>query len=131
MPKRMSEKDRVRGTKRVLILIANANKYGQITCQYCNESIVGYPCIDHFVSRATGGDPKAINNLVTACNTCNTKKGKKSVVEVFGQEKHNEIAEYMKVRLFSPNDLAKAREINRMYTKTKDVLQAVTEYSSL
>jgi hypothetical protein len=128
MPVRMPENHRVRGSRRVMVLIGNVNKFNAIVCHYCLNPVVGYPCIDHVECRANGGDAKDINNLIVACNTCNTRKGSKSVAEVFGQAKHDEICAYMDERNFSPNDLVKAREINRMFSKTADVLQAVVEY---
>lgn len=132
MPKRMNESDRIRGTKRVLIFIGNVRHFGAITCMYCHKPVVDqYPHVDHVISRSSGGDKKDVSNCVVSCEKCNGRKCATDIRIVFGEDKYNEVMSYLESRLFSPNDLAKAREINRMYTKTKDVLQAVTEYSSL
>ena len=129
MPVRMSESDRIRGTKRVMIFIANVRTFGKITCHYCEKQIVfSFPHVDHFVTRKNGCDAKDINNCIVACEVCNGKKSGKSVIEVFGIEKHNEITKFMNTRIFTPNDLVMARKINKEFTQTKDVLTAVIKY---
>lgn len=127
MPVRMKESHRVRGTKRILILMANVAHFGTITCMYCHKPIAGYPHVDHIVSRASGGDAKSVANCVVACEVCNGRKCNRSVEETFGIEKRIEIEQYMATRLFSPDDLVRAREINRKYTKTFDILKNIQD----
>lgn len=49
------------------------------TCQYCGTSH-GDLTLDHVIPRSRGG-PHTWENLVTACRTCNHRKGGKSVKE--------------------------------------------------
>lgn len=131
MPIRMKESDRIRGTKRVIILIGNVRHFGVITCHYCHNPVVDhFPHVDHVIARANDGDAKDVNNCVVSCQRCNGRKCATDIREIFGDDKHNEIMEYLDSRLFSANDLVKAREINRMFSKTADVLQAVVEYGA-
>jgi hypothetical protein len=44
-------------------------------CAYCGGIA---DTVDHIVSRATGGDLWDLDNLVSACKSCNSRKGKKS-----------------------------------------------------
>ena len=126
MPVRMPETHRVRGWRRVLVLIANVNYFGTLTCHGCHKHIENeYPTIDHVECRSSGCDPKDINNTIVLCNSCNGRKCNRSVEETFGIEKRVEIEQYMATRLFSPDDLVKAREINKAFTKTADVLAAI------
>jgi 5-methylcytosine-specific restriction endonuclease McrA len=45
-------------------------------CAYCGTE--GADTVDHRISRADGGDVWDMDNLVTACKSCNSAKGKRS-----------------------------------------------------
>lgn len=47
-------------------------------CYYCGECVAGKLCLDHVVPLSSGGSV-GIENLVPACGTCNTSKGRKEV----------------------------------------------------
>lgn len=129
MPVRMPENQRIRGTKRVMIFIGNVRHFGRITCHYCHEPIVGhFPHVDHVIARANNGDAKDVHNCVVSCASCNGRKCATDIQEIFGKDKYNEVMKYLDSRVFSPNDLVKAREINRNFTKTADILNSVLEY---
>jgi hypothetical protein len=128
MPARMPETHRIRGTRRLLVIMANVNHYGQLVCHLCGKPINESPTIDHYECRSAGADPKDINNCIVAHNECNGRKCNKPAAAVFGQDVHDNIVKYMETRLFSPNDLSEARRINKEYTKTADKLMAVLEY---
>ena len=49
------------------------------TCFYCGKHVEqmakGELTLDHFIPRALGG-PNTLDNLFTACKSCNSRKGK-------------------------------------------------------
>ena len=49
-------------------------------CAYCGESVKRNPTIDHIIPKSKGGR-STYDNVVTACGTCNAKKGSKSIKE--------------------------------------------------
>ena len=44
-------------------------------CYYCGGEATS---VDHVISRALGGDMWDRNNLISACKSCNSRKGKKA-----------------------------------------------------
>lgn len=64
---------RVKLTRREVFIRDN------FTCQYCGRQ-AGELTIDHIVPRSRGG-PHTWDNLVSACKTCNHRKGGKSLGE--------------------------------------------------
>jgi 5-methylcytosine-specific restriction endonuclease McrA len=62
---------RVKLTKREIL------RRDDYTCQYCGEHLA-YLTIDHVIPRHMGGQ-HAWNNLVTACPTCNHRKGGRTI----------------------------------------------------
>jgi 5-methylcytosine-specific restriction endonuclease McrA len=45
-------------------------------CTYCNKDLKGADAtVDHIVSRKTGGDLWDMDNLTSACKSCNSRKG--------------------------------------------------------
>jgi 5-methylcytosine-specific restriction endonuclease McrA len=47
------------------------------TCQYCGVSCRAFPTLDHIIPKSRGGKC-TWNNTVTACRSCNQKKGSKT-----------------------------------------------------
>lgn len=64
-------------------------KEGPLTCAYCNKTnLIAYTqdtqrlaTVDHIVPIARGGQRFDVNNLCVACESCNRRKGCKSVEE--------------------------------------------------
>jgi len=50
-------------------------------CAYCGENVKQKPTIDHIIPRSKGGR-STYDNVVTACEKCNTHKGNMSLKEV-------------------------------------------------
>jgi 5-methylcytosine-specific restriction endonuclease McrA len=45
-------------------------------CTYCNKDLKGADAtVDHITSRKVGGDMWDMDNLTSACKSCNSKKG--------------------------------------------------------
>lgn len=45
-------------------------------CTYCNKDLKGADAtVDHIVSRKVGGDLWQMENLTSACKSCNSRKG--------------------------------------------------------
>jgi len=56
------------------------------TCRYCGTAVTPYTAtLDHLVSIAVGGT-NGIDNLVTACLSCNTRKGKKNLGDFLAEQ---------------------------------------------
>ncbi|WAA13398.1 HNH endonuclease [Fervidibacillus halotolerans] len=66
-------------------------------CAYCEKPFdnLSDRSIDHIVPLSKGG-ANTISNICIVHRNCNAKKQDKSVADVFGDEKANEIDEYMK-----------------------------------
>lgn len=47
------------------------------TCYYCGYSGDDMT-VDHIVSIKNGGDPISLENMISACKTCNSRKGSRS-----------------------------------------------------
>ena len=46
------------------------------TCTYCHKDIAGIDAtVDHIVSRKSGGELWSMENLTSACKSCNSRKG--------------------------------------------------------
>ena len=46
------------------------------TCTYCHKDIAGGDAtVDHIVSRKSGGELWSMENLTSACKSCNSRKG--------------------------------------------------------
>ena len=46
------------------------------TCTYCHKDIAGGDAtVDHIVSRKVGGELWSMENLTSACKSCNSRKG--------------------------------------------------------
>jgi len=58
--------------KRIVLTRRNVMRRDNFKCQYCGGSVS--LTIDHVLPRSRGGKD-SWENLVTACTTCNTKKG--------------------------------------------------------
>ena len=81
------------------------------TCQYCGNSYVGDRrrlTIDHVVPRSRGGDT-SWENVVTACQDCNRKKGGKTPREAGMQ-----LRQRPKRPGFLPEVLCEIRQMNRI-----------------
>ena len=64
--------------KKVVLNRDNIFKRDGFKCQYCGNT--KELTLDHLVPKAKGGKT-TWNNLITACKTCNSKKGKASIEE--------------------------------------------------
>lgn len=64
--------------QRIVLTRRNIMKRDRHTCQYCG--IKSDLTLDHVIPRSRGGKD-SWENLVTACNKCNVKKGNKTPVE--------------------------------------------------
>ena len=69
---------RARDARRVAVLIRDGNK-----CRYCRSYVGDDAHIDHVIPRAAGGT-REIDNLVTSCAGCNSRKGNTPVQEFHG-----------------------------------------------
>lgn len=67
-------------TKRIKVQLSRKNVFGRdrFTCQYCGSN--NNLTIDHVLPVSRGGK-WSWENLVTACNECNSKKGHKTLEE--------------------------------------------------
>lgn len=64
--------------KRIVLTRKNIMKRDRHTCQYCG--VKSDLTLDHVMPRSRGGKD-SWENLVTACNKCNVKKGNKTPAE--------------------------------------------------
>ena len=56
------------------------------TCQYCGQKDIRKLQVDHRTPRSRGGTHD-LNNLITACRKCNSKKAYKTYEEFINNEK--------------------------------------------
>lgn len=96
---RSQDEDFINSTRHQMIefsrsfLTEQQEKLGSLTCKYCEKPnlIIEYEgmrvprdikaTIDHVVPLSDGCDPFDKNNIVVACEKCNSKKGSKSAEE--------------------------------------------------
>lgn len=80
------------------------------TCQYCGFEGDNFSLtVDHVIARELGGD-NSNNNLVTACHSCNKKKGLKNPIEFIRQEGFVPLERLSKILLTLNNNTIKGSE---------------------
>ncbi|MBV8537533.1 MAG: HNH endonuclease, partial [Alphaproteobacteria bacterium] len=56
------------------------------TCRYCGTTVTTYTAtLDHLVPMTAGGT-NGLDNLVTACLSCNTHKGRKPLGDFLAEQ---------------------------------------------
>lgn len=111
MPVRMSEADRVRGSLRAKVFIADVRYHNGLFCPYCQTSITEVPHVDHVISRKAGGETKEFDNLLTCCPSCNGRKCDTDVMALFGSETHYAVEKQLKKRVLTTADHLAAVDI--------------------
>lgn len=129
MAVRMNESDRVRGTRRYRIIIADATRVGATAprCVYCNTRVsvssghaLNGMTLDHISprSRASGPDECALvheeQNLVTACFSCNERKGNSRPERWLGKRRYALVQAHVAGRELPPI------EVGILVSKSKD-----------
>jgi 5-methylcytosine-specific restriction endonuclease McrA len=61
-----------RDYKRVRLVVLARDGY---TCAYCGQDA---DTVDHIQSIKSGGDPLSLENLISCCKRCNSRKGSRS-----------------------------------------------------
>lgn len=111
MPVRMNEADRVRGSLRAKVFIADVRYHDGLFCPYCQQSFDAIPHVDHVVSRKSGGETKEFDNLLTCCPSCNGRKCDTDVLALFGSDIHYAVNEQLKNRVLTTADHQAAVDI--------------------
>ena len=101
---RMPETDRIRNGRRMAVLIANALKFGYITCVFCGD-VTHTPQVDHVIPRKAGCDPKDISNAAVACPSCNGRKQDRAVADVFGEEVAAKLNAWLDERVYTSSSM--------------------------
>ena len=115
---RMLETDRVRGPRRVWLMIDSLIRHhGTLTCEWCGDNVQYAPRIDHANPRSNGGAVHDRANLVVCCESCNTAKGDKPLT--IRQQHH--LAAINASRVWNSDDWAAARRIAQYPTVTQRV----------
>jgi hypothetical protein len=128
MPKRMSEKDRVRGSNRVRILIADIRYHGKLFCPYCQQKITDSPHIDHIVARRNGGKVKEFDNLITCCASCNGRKCDTNVLQIFGKAIDEAVNAQIKNRVLTETDKQAAVDIFHSDANWQERLEMILDW---
>jgi 5-methylcytosine-specific restriction endonuclease McrA len=131
MPKRMSEKDRVRGSNRVRILIADIRYHGKLLCPYCQQEITDSPHIDHIVARRNGGKVKEFDNLITCCASCNGRKCDTDVKGIFGKDIDELVNKQINGRALTETDKQASIDIFYSAKKWNDRLELILDWIEL
>lgn len=120
---RMLETDRIRGWRRMLVIIDNITRHGRLTCEWCGDSVEYAPRIDHANPRALGGGHE-FDNLVVSCEHCNTTKGDKPLT----QQQRRHLAAINAYRKWLALDRNAARRIAR-YPNVTERINAAYVYA--
>ena len=128
MPTRMKESDRVRGSNRMRVIIADARYHNGLICPYCNETISGLPHVDHIIARRHGGDIKEFDNLVTCCASCNGRKCDTDVAQIFGIDIEQKVNTQIKNRVLTKSDHQAAIDIYKCGKSQSDRIEMILDW---
>lgn len=120
----MAESHRIRNSKRQVLIIENASRYGYIVCEFCGE-VTHTPQIDHYTARNNGGDAKDISNCVVACPSCNGRKCDHDAAELFGADVAARIEAMLATRTFTAEMWEAARFVDRVTKRTDKRIELI------
>lgn len=111
----MKQSERIRGTKRLVVLLKNIQKYGVLTCMFCNTKIIfESPHVDHYIARNAGGDAKDLHNCIVACASCNSRKQDRNPRLLFGDKTADMIEDFLASIEYDEKSYEMARKVNKL-----------------
>jgi hypothetical protein len=127
----MSESDRVRGSLRAKVFIADVRYHDGLFCPYCQKPFTVTPHVDHVQSRKSGGDKKEMSNLITCCPSCNGRKCDTDVLALFGSDIHYAVNEQLKNRVLTTADHQAAVDIFNSGSTWQERIEMILDWVQL